>query len=393
MVRRTMAGISILAMTIALGACSSKKDAASTSSAAAPGASTSTSSAAAPAASSSEAAPASSSEAAPASSSSEAAPASSSEAAPAAGGLKFAIVPKALNNPYFDASNKGAQKACTEVKATKCDYVGPTEATGAAQLEFLNTLIQQKYDVIVMSAADKAAVAPAMKEAKAAGITVVTFDADVEDDTARDLMITPSDAEQIGRQQVKWALDLAGPAGGEVAILSAAQTAENQNKWIEFMKDEFKKPAYAKLKLVDTVYGDDDAAKSAEKAAGLMSAHPNLKVIIAPTTVGIREAAKYISGSKFKGKVQVTGLGLPSEMKTYVLDGTTNIFGLWNPVDLGYIGVIAGAQIKNGELKPAKDASFKAGKFDLKVGDKNVVVVGPPFEFNKKNIEEFAAIY
>jgi rhamnose transport system substrate-binding protein len=150
-----------------------------------------------------------------------------------------------------------------------------------------------------------------------------------------------------------------------------------------------KKPDYSKLKLVDTVYGDDDAAKSAEKAAGLMQAHPNLKVIIAPTTVGIREAAKYISGSKFKGKVQVTGLGLPSEMSTYVKDGTSNIFGLWNPEDLGYIGVIAAAQIKNGDLKPAKDVKFKAGTFDLTVGDKNVVVVGPPFEFNKDNIDNF----
>jgi rhamnose transport system substrate-binding protein len=155
------------------------------------------------------------------------------------------------------------------------------------------------------------------------------------------------------------------------------------------MKDELKKPEYSKLKLVDTVYGDDDSAKSAEKAAGLMAAHPNLKVIIAPTTVGIREAAKYIDGSKFKGKVQVTGLGLPSEMTTYVKDDTSKIFGLWNPEDLGYIGVIAASQVKSGELKPAKDVTFKAGTFDLKVGDKNVVVVGPPFQFDKTNIDNF----
>ncbi|MEO6713762.1 MAG: rhamnose ABC transporter substrate-binding protein [Mycobacteriales bacterium] len=378
MIRKAMAGVTILAMTVTLAACGDDKKKETPPAATSAAATTS-----APAATSAAATtppPVATSDAA-------------TTAPPAAAGLAIAVVPKALNNPYFDASNKGAQKACAEVKATKCDYVGPTEATGAAQLEFLNTLIQQKYDVIVMSAADKAAVAPAMKEAQAAGITVVTFDADVDDDSARSLMITPSDAEQIGRQQVKWALELAGPEGGEIAILSAAQTAENQNKWIEFMNDELKKPEYAKLKLVDTVYGDDDAAKSAEQAAGLMTAHPKLKVIISPTTVGIREAAKYISGSDFKGKVQVTGLGLPSEMKTYVLDDTSKVFGLWNPVDLGYIGVIAGAAIKNGELKPAKGATFKAGEFDLKVGDKNVVVVGPPFEFKKDNIEEFAAIY
>jgi rhamnose transport system substrate-binding protein len=379
MIKKSMVGVAALVMAVSLTACSKdKKDdtAATSTSAAASSAVTS--------ASSSAAAPSSSA----AASSESAAPAPSSSAA-AAGGLKIAVLPKAINNPYFDASNKGAQKACAEIKAAKCDYVGPTEATGAAQLEFVNTLIQQKYDAIVISAADQAAVSPAMKEAQDAGITVVTYDADVTDDTARSLMIQPSSADLIGIQQVKWAKDLAGADGGEIAILSASATAENQNKWIGFMKEELKKPDYSKLKLVDTVYGDDDAAKSAEKAAGLMQAHPNLKVIIAPTTVGIREAAKYIDGSKFKGKVQVTGLGLPSEMNTYVKSDTSKIFGLWNPEDLGYIGVIAASQIKNGELKPAKDVKFKAGTFDLTVGDKNVVVVGPPFEFNKDNIDNF----
>jgi len=384
MIKKSMAGVAVIVLAVSLTACGKDKKTTATTT------SSTTSSAAAPSAASSASSAASSTETAPAASSSEAVASSSSSAAPAAGGgLKIAILPKAINNPYFDASNKGAQKACAEIKAAKCDYVGPTEATGAAQLEFVNTLIQQKYDAIVISAADQAAVSPAMKEAQAAGITVVTYDADVTDDTARSLMIQPSSADLIGIQQVKWAKDLAGADGGEIAILSASATAENQNKWIGFMKDELKKPDYSKLKLVDTVYGDDDAAKSAEKAAGLMQAHPNLKVIIAPTTVGIREAAKYIDGSKFKGKVQVTGLGLPSEMNTYVKSGTTKIFGLWNPEDLGYIGVIAASQIKNGDLKPAKDVTFKAGTFDLKVGDKNVVVVGPPFEFNKDNIDNF----
>jgi len=379
MIRRTMAGLTMLAMTVALAGCG-EDDEANPPAASTPPAATSAS---APAASTPAATP---SESAPAATPSDTAPAATTPAAP--GNLKIAILPKSINNPYFDASNKGAQKACGEIKAT-CDYVGPTEATGAAQLEFINTLIQKKYDAIVISAADQAAVAPAMKEAQDAGITVVTYDADVTDDTARSLMIQPSSAELIGRQQVKWALELAGADGGEVAILSAAQTAENQNKWIEFMNDELKKPEYSKLKLVDTVYGDDDAAKSAEKAAGLMQAHPNLKVIISPTTVGIREAAKYISGSNFKGKVQVTGLGLPSEMATYVKDGTANKFGLWNPEDLGYIGVHAAAQVKGGQLKPGPGVKFKAGTFDLEIGEKNIVVVGPPFEFNKENIDNF----
>lgn len=309
------------------------------------------------------------------------------EAPAEAEGLKIALLPKAINNPYFDASWDGAQKACEELGAS-CEYVGPTEATGAAQVQFIETLIQQEVDAIVVSAADSEAISPALKQAQERGITVVTYDADVSDGSARSVMIQPSSPELIGRQQVIWASEQIGGAG-EIAILSAAATAENQNTWIEFMKDELTKPEYADITLVDVVYGDDDSQLSAEKAAGLMQAYPDLKAIIAPTTVGIREAAKFISGSAFKGSVAVTGLGLPSEMNEYVKDGTVTEFGLWNPVDLGYIAIYAAHLIHTGELDAAEGASFSAGSGSYEIGANNVVIVGPPFGFNAENIDDF----
>ena len=134
-------------------------------------------------------------------------------------------------------------------------------------------------------------------------------------------MIKPTTPDLIATSLDKWISDAIGADGGEIAILSAAATAENQNAWIELMKADLA-ANYPKLTLVDTVYGDDDAALSADKAAALLQSHPNLKGIISPTTVGVAATAKYLSGSEYKGKVQVTGLGLPSEMKAYLKDGT-----------------------------------------------------------------------
>jgi len=179
--------------------------------------------------------------------------------------------------------------------------------------------------------------------------------------------------------------DAIGAGGGEVAILSAAATAENQNAWIGFMKEELKN--HPELKLVDTVYGDDDAAKSAEKAAALLQSHPNLKGIISPTTVGVAAAAKYISGSQYKGKVQVTGLGLPSEMKAYVTDGTVKTFGLWDPGMLGYLGVYAAGLKASGA--DVKTAGITAGGKSYTLDKDGVVVVGPPQDFNAQNIDQF----
>ncbi len=312
---------------------------------------------------------------------------SASAAANASGGiksgLKLAVLPKSINNAYFDAAYQGAMKACKEIKAT-CEQVGPTQATGAAQVQFVNTIIQQKYDGLVISAADADSVTPSLKKAQSAGLAVVTYDADITDTSARSAMITPTTPDLIAQAQVDWISQAVGAAGGEIAILSAAATAENQNKWIALMKTDLQK--HPELKLVDTVYGDDDSAKSAEKAAALMQSHPNLKGIISPTTVGVREAAKYIDGSTYKGKVAVTGLGLPSEMKTYIKDGTVKTAGLWDPAMLGYVGVYAAASKASG-IDLAKGVKTADKTYEL--GTDGVVVIGPPAEFTADTVDNY----
>ena len=122
---------------------------------------------------------------------------------------------------------------------------------------------------------------------------------------------------------------------GEIAILSASANATNQNAWIELMKKELAN--HPNIKLVDTVYGNDKDQESFDKTAALLQSHPDLKGIISPTTVGIAAAARYLSTSKAKGKVALTGLGTPNQMREYVKDGTVKEFALWNPADLGYL--------------------------------------------------------
>jgi rhamnose transport system substrate-binding protein len=172
-------------------------------------------------------------------------------------------------------------------------------------VQFINTVIQKRYDALVVSAADADSIVPALKKAQSPGVTVVTYDADVSDPAARTVMVKPTTPDQIGKAQVKWIADAIGSGGGEVAILSAAATAENQNTWIGFMKTELAN--FPQLKLVDTVYGDDDSAKSAEKAAALLQAHPNLKGIISPTTVGVREARSTSTGRSTRARCRSPG--------------------------------------------------------------------------------------
>ncbi|TCC16123.1 rhamnose ABC transporter substrate-binding protein [Kribbella speibonae] len=302
-------------------------------------------------------------------------------------GLKIAYLPKQLNNPYTDVEVGGGKVAVGELKG-EYKLVGPNDASASSQVSYINTLIQQQQNVIVVAANDPNAVCPSLNQARKAGIKVVTFDSDAAK-TCRDAFINQATTQGIGESLVKMASELAGGAG-EIAILSATPNATNQNSWIEVMKTELAKPENAKLKLVKIAYGNDDDQKSFTEAQGLLQSYPNLKVIVSPTTVGIAAASRYVSASNYKGKVAITGLGLPNQMRKFVKDGTVKKFALWNPADIGYLAAYAGAALSSGQITGAQGEKFKAGKLgEYTVGADGEIVLGPPTEFTAANIDQF----
>jgi rhamnose transport system substrate-binding protein len=221
---------------------------------------------------------------------------------------------------------------------------------------------------------------------------VISFDSGIAPE-GRIMHLNPSNNALIGAKCVQMMAKTLNNEG-DVAILSATAQATNQNIWIEEMKKEWAKPEYAKMKLVATVYGDDVADKSYRETQGLIKAYPNLKGIIAPTSVGIVAAAKAVVDAGLVGKVYVTGLGLPSEMKGAVLAGATDTFAIWNPIDLGYSATMIAALIAEGKATGAAGTTIHAGRMgDIKIGDDGSAAMSDPFTFDKSNIEKFAKIF
>jgi rhamnose transport system substrate-binding protein len=310
--------------------------------------------------------------------------------APAKAPLTFVLVPKNLGNPYFDTANNGAQEAAGELGVTVL-YQGPAAADATQQIQLLNSLIAQKVNGLAISADDSDALVPTGQAAMAAGIPVVSWDSAIGK-AGRVLHINQAVLHDIGAIEIKMALDLTGADGGNIAILSATSTAPNQNAWIEVMKTELQKPEYSKLKLVDVVYGDDDDTKSYNEALGLFTKYPDLKVIIAPTTVGIAASARAVTDKGLIGKVFVTGLGTPNQMREYVKNGAAPEFALWNPGDLGYLSVYVLNALATKQIKGVAGDKFKAGRLgeytiqddpDLGLN----VLLGLPFIWNKDNID------
>jgi rhamnose transport system substrate-binding protein len=323
---------------------------------------------------------------------------SSTSSAPSAGsssaagglktGLKVFVIPKNLGNPYFTTADSvqsgGALAALGTLGATGSETSG-TAATPASQLPAIQAAITKGANALIVSATDPAALCPTLKSAMAKGITVVTYDSDAP--ACRDLFINQASTAQIGTSEV----DLLAKqinSTGDVAIVSAAASATNQNAWIGYMKQELKK--YPNMHLVSTVYGNDDPTTATQVTQGLLQHYPNLKGIISPTTVGILAAAQVLDTPKYRGKIALTGLGTPDSLKKFVADGTIQSFELWNPANLGYLAGYAAVNFASKKITSSAGQPFTAGKLgNFTVGADSTVLLGPPFVFNKANISQF----
>jgi len=307
----------------------------------------------------------------------------------ATSGKTFYFIPKDTLNPYEVIADRGGKISLTALGNKQVVQSG-TQDTAAAQQPAIQAAIQSHAAGIVIAANDPQAVCPALKQAMAAGIKVVAFDSD---SNCRQLFINQADTETIGRSQMQLLAQLMGYKG-EWVILSAASTATNQNAWIKYMKLEAKKAKYKNMKYDGIYYGNDNPAQSLQQTESLLQAHPNVKGIESPTTVGISSAAQYLSNKpQYKGKIVLTGLGLPSQMKKYVHNGTVKKFALWNPEDLGYLAGYAVNALAEGKITGKVGETFTAGKLGkykiIKAAGGPQIILGPPFTFDKSNVDKF----
>lgn len=303
---------------------------------------------------------------------------------------RIALVAKALGIGFFEAANKGAQEAAAELGDVEIIYTGPTDTTAEGQIEVINALIAQRVDAIAISANDTDALVPALQKAMQRGITVISWDSGVAPD-GRLMHLNPSSSALIGETIIKLAADHL-PEGGDVAILSATSTSTNQNIWIKEATKIL--PNYPGINVVATVYGDDLADKSYRETQGLLQTYPNLKAIIAPTSGGIVATAQAVTDAGKIGEVNVTGLGLPSEMAGHVKSGVTKSFAIWNPIDLGYSATMIAYHLANGDAKAEPGAEIPIGRLgNITLDDNTEGAMSEPFTYDASNIDEFSSVF
>lgn len=301
--------------------------------------------------------------------------------------LNIFMLPKKKGLAYFTSCSEGAAEAAKDLGDVNFVYDGPSDGSPDEAASLLETWNLKGADAICVSVNDPSVLSPPMKAAEKQGTHILTFDADGDKDS-REFFVDQATSEQIGDALVDgMAKDIGGPdPAGKVAIITATLTAANQNEWIDFMKKRLAK--YPKLQLVAIKPCNEDQALAFQVTQDLLKTYPDLKGIFGISSVSFPGAAEAVKQAGMSGKVLVTGLSTPNDMKKYVADGTVKSVILWNTKDLGYLTVYAAEAVATGKLKPGA-TTFHAGRLGNKVVDGDKILLGNILVFNKDNINKY----
>jgi len=301
--------------------------------------------------------------------------------------IKVVDVPKLIGIGYFNATSKGIAEGAKELGNVEAKTDGPTEAKIDQQITFIDNYITSGVNGILFAANDPVAISPVLKKALSKGIQVVGYDANSEP-SAREWFVNQAEFNGIAKSLLD---NMAKEIGedGAFAIVTSTFTTPNQARWIAEMS-AYAAKCHPKMKWLETVEAQEDNVLSFNAATTLINKYgSDLKGLFGMTSVATPAGAEAITQANKCGKIAEVGLATPNAMKPYVHKGCVKSVVLWNPVDLGYAAMYVLRSVTDGTLKPGAK-SVKAGKLgELRVVNGSEILLGPPFVFNKSNINNF----
>ncbi|WP_041420008.1 substrate-binding domain-containing protein [Shewanella violacea] len=148
--------------------------------------------------------------------------------------LRFALVPKEINNPFFIATGKGCRVAAAKLANVECIFRGSSNIDVRVQDQIISELIDEGVDGIAVSITQSDFLAShSLQKAIKQGIPIITFDADFDHKTLKKyqhlrLAYIGSDDFELGKalgEQLK----RHRPNGGSLIIQSGRPDSPNLN--------------------------------------------------------------------------------------------------------------------------------------------------------------------
>ena len=276
-------------------------------------------------------------------------------AAHAADSYKFALIPKGMDNPYFDLSRDGCMAEAKKLGNVTCIYKGPATHEPATEVQIMQDFVTQGVDGIAISVADADSVINVIKQARDANIPVITFDADA-DKSARQAYLG-TDNKEMGRELARQLIKV-HPQPGTFATQSGGPAAANLNDRLAGLYEGLKGAGWTEVKG-SPAFCNDDAALAAQQLSDFATANPDIGAII-PVGGWALFAPKayksFVDNNMDKVKAGKFPLvmpdDLPVELQT-LKDGYAQVLVGQRPYEMGQKAMDLLLSLKKGEKVPA----------------------------------------
>jgi len=267
---------------------------------------------------------------------------------------RFAVVPKAMNNPFFDVARDGCLKRAKELGNVECIYKGPIEHEPATEAQIIQDFITQKVDGMAISVADVAAMTKSIEAATAAGIPVITFDADAPG--SKRIAYIGTNNKEFGVALGKQLLKLR-PDGGKYAMVSGGPGAKNLAERVDGVREALKGSKWTEVGGSPT-FCNDDPALAVQQMTDLRTATPDLAAIVpiggwpmfAPE--GFKAFASRYKKDIDSGKFTLVVADTLKMQLELLRDGYANALVGQRPLEMGEKAMDTLLAIKKGEKVP-----------------------------------------
>ncbi len=259
------------------------------------------------------------------------------ESASAKNGKMIVFIPKISGNAFFEVANDGAQELAEKVGFT-VKYDGSPDASVANQVTIINNAIQQGADGIVVSSVDATGLDDALKQARAAGLSVMTWDSDVSGD-ARQFMVSQGTPDILGKMLVDMGVTSLEERNIDVNTDAvkycwhySQSTVTDQNSWRvageKYIAEKY--PNWINV-APDNYYSEQDAEKAITVGEAILTAHSDVDLIICNDSTALPgqcQAAQNLGMDE--NDVSITGFATPNSIKDYCRAGVLTRWGLWD---------------------------------------------------------------
>jgi len=261
---------------------------------------------------------------------------------PAAENFKVYLITMDQMDQHWVNVDKGCQKAVAELGNVDYQWLAPDVKDDAKQIECINNAVAGGADAILLAANGPVAVTSALEEAQKAGVTIVYVDSPADFPAVATLATDNKAAGTTAGQEMLKALDAAGIKEGKIGIVNVnAATASTVAREAGF------RAAFegTKFQILETQYGEGDAAKSKDIAAnyitqgcvGIFGANEGSTV---GTGNAIKEAGKQVIGVGFDKSDAILNL---------IKEGFLLCAMAQNPDVMGYEGMKTAVKALSGQ--------------------------------------------